>query len=166
MELQGSHYITRIKSERFRPVWADMIKKLTLVFFTSFILSGCAGAVNSFMTGYTESVLGKRPTKAELDAGLKSTIGWSDLMLVQQAGPPEKIYDVDGHKFLVYQFNYNVNRPGRDPSYTTVVHGNTAYTTSSGGIAGETVNYSCTITFESVNSKIINANYSGDGCTY
>lgn len=89
--------------------------------------------MNSFMTGYTESVLGKRPTKAELDAELKSTIGWSDLQLVQQLGPPEKTYDVDGHRFLSYQANYNVNRPGKAPDYTTVVQGNTAYTTSTGG---------------------------------
>lgn len=144
----------------------EMIKNLTLVFLVSAILSGCGGAVNSFMAGYTESVLGKRPTKAELDAELKSTIGWSDLQLVQQLGPPEKTYDVDGHRFLSYQANYNVNRPGKAPDYTTVVQGNTAYTTSTGGRTGGTVNYTCTITFESVNSKIINANYSGNGCTY
>lgn len=143
-----------------------MIRKLTVVFLTSAILSGCGGAANSFMAGYTESVLGKRPTKAELDAELKSTIGWSDLQLVQEVGPPDKTYDVDGHRFLAYQSNYNVNRPGKDPSYTTVVHGNTAYTTGTGGVTGGTVTYSCTITFESVNSKIINASYTGNGCTY
>lgn len=143
-----------------------MIGKLTVLFLTSAILSGCGGAANSFMAGYTESVLGKRPTKAELDAELKSTIGWSDLQLVQEVGPPDKTYDVDGHRFLAYQTSYNVDRPGRDPSYTTVIHGNTASTTSTGGVAAGTVTYSCTIVFESVNSKIINANYSGNGCTY
>ncbi|HBV4557676.1 hypothetical protein MUW95_18850 [Klebsiella aerogenes] len=143
-----------------------MIKKLTLVFLVTLILSGCGGAANDFMTGYTESALGKRPTKAELDAELKSTIGWSDLQLVQQVGPPDKTYDVDGHRFLAYQTSYNVNRPSKDPSYTTVVNGNTAHTTSTGRVTGGTVTYSCTITFESVNSKIINANYSGNGCTY
>lgn len=143
-----------------------MIKKLTLLFLSSVILSGCGNAANEFMAGYTESVLGKRPTKAELDAELKSTIGWSDLKLVQQLGPPEKTYDVDGHKFLVYQTSYNVNRPGRDPSYTTVVRGNTAYTTGTGGVTGGTATYSCSIIFESVNGKIMNTNYSGNGCTY
>lgn len=122
---------------------AMMIRKLTVVFLTSAILSGCGGAANSFMAGYTESVLGKRPTKAELDAELKSTIGWSDLLLVQQLGPPEKTYDVDGHRFLSYQTNYDVNRPGKDPSYTTVVHGNTASTTSTGGVAAGTVTLIC-----------------------
>lgn len=103
-------------------------------------------------------------TEAKYKAKLNTFLGVSMIDLVRQWGPPQQTYELEGHKFLIYQQKETAYVPGSPPSYTTQFIGNTAYTTSYGGSPGMFVNLSCTTTFEIAESKIVNWSVKGNDC--
>ncbi|HBS6310511.1 TPA: hypothetical protein MAM15_005377 [Klebsiella pneumoniae] len=139
-----------------------MKTKFILALSYSCLLSGCGSVAQSFINGVNESMYGKRPnlpTKAQLDSDVKRSIGMDELTLVQQGGPPEKTYSVGDHKFIEYQYSYNMNTP-------STIRANSRNGSIVGGVYGGGVtNYSCKIIFEIVNGKVSNTTYDGNGCT-
>lgn len=136
-----------------------------LVVLACLSISACGDFIRNAQKGVIESVYGKRPTKAELQKTLNSSIGMTNLDFVRAAGIPERTYDAGGHTFFAYKDQNNVTIPGSSPNYNTTVTGNTATTTAYGGRPTTTYTYTCEFVFESANDKIINYTYSGDGCT-
>ncbi|WP_153307520.1 lipoprotein [Desulfospira joergensenii] len=96
---------------------------------------------------------------------VESWIGASELDLIRSWGPPQQTYETGGVKFLVYNSSRNVYLPGRAPTYSTKVIGNTAYTTSSGGRPARNLNYNCQTTFEVIDDKIVSWKFRGNDCT-
>ncbi|HGN9424779.1 hypothetical protein ACOJ0Y_07165 [Morganella morganii] len=129
-----------------------------------FLLLGCGSTINSVMEGYNSKNSPNLPTKAEFEKTFNSAIGFTDLELTQKLGVPVSSHETGGHLFFVYIDNHDVFIPGGAPNYKTTSYGNTLHTTVSGGTSERTIKYICKITFESVNNRIVDYNYYGNGC--
>lgn len=103
-------------------------------------------------------------TTANYEKILNSWIGADELDLLRRWGPPQNVYESGGRKFLTYSSARNVYIPGTDPTYTTTVIGNRAYTTQTGGTPGENLGLSCITTFEVASSKVVSWHWKGNDC--
>ena len=74
-----------------------------LVVLACLSISACGDFIRNAQKGVIESVYGKRPTKAELQKTLNSSIGMTNLDFVRAAGIPERTYDAGGHTFFCIQ---------------------------------------------------------------
>lgn len=104
-------------------------------------------------------------TEENYKAALNMWLNNTPLDLVRSWGPPEKTYELDGHKFLVYYRDTNVHFDGTPPTYTTQFVGDKAYTTVNPGLSDSDFYFSCTTTFEVVDNKIVSWRYEGNDCT-
>lgn len=104
-------------------------------------------------------------TTANYEKILNSWIGNTELDLIRKWGPPQQSHETGGRKFLVYTSSRNVYIPGTEPSYTTTVIGNTAYTNPVGGTPGENIGLSCQTTFEISGDRIVSWRWEGNDCT-
>ena len=111
------------------------------------------------------TLLGGCATTANYEKILNSWVGSSELDLIRQWGPPAQAYETSGRKFIVYQSSSNMYIPGTDPTYTTTLVGNTAYTTSSGGTPSRNIDLSCQTTFEISGNEIVSWQWQGNDCT-
>ncbi|WP_155952212.1 hypothetical protein [Pseudomonas sp. CHM02] len=120
--------------------------KWLLTALALFALAGCA------TTGKYERVL-------------QSWVGSTELELVQSWGPPVRVYESNGHRFLTYSNEGSMYVPGTSPTYQTTYYGNTAYTNSYGGSPGMNVQLSCVTTFDVVDNRISSWRWQGNNCT-
>jgi hypothetical protein len=122
-----------------------MFKFCTSIVFI-FVLAGCA-------------------TTANYEKMLDSWVGATELDLIRQWGAPVQAYESSGRKFLVYNSQRNVFIPGVQPTYTTTMIGNTAYTSAAGGTPAQNVALSCQTTFELLDDEIVSWSWRGNDCT-
>jgi hypothetical protein len=118
----------------------------------------------TFMLLLTVSMLSSCATQAGYKKVLDSWVGHTELELVRAWGPPVRAHDISDSRFLEFHRSGNLVLPGSDPTYTTTVIGNTAYTTSSGGSSPTNIALSCATTFEVRNGVIISWRYQGNNC--
>jgi len=104
-------------------------------------------------------------TQAKYKKVLDTWVGSSELDLIRSWGAPVNTYEAAGRKFIMYSSSYNVALPGNNPTYTTNVIGNTAYTNSYGGTPGQNLLMICETTFEVEEGIIVKWSYRGNDCT-
>lgn len=109
-------------------------------------------------------VLGGCATAGKYKRSVDSWIGAREVDLVRKWGPPHQTYDSGGSRFLGYSSQRNVIVPGVAPTYTTQMYGNTAFTTSSGGVPPSSFTASCMTTFEVKDEVIVAATFKGSDC--
>ena len=83
---------------------------------------------------------------------------------MKQWGPPDRVYEVDGERYITYARGGTVLLPGVAPSYQTTVIGNTAYTNAVGGVPPMMMNRSCVTTFTIHDRQITHWRYEGNAC--
>ena len=121
------------------------IHSLCLLIALAFIVSGCA-------------------TAAKFQKNMDSWINQPESQLLSQYGPPHRVYESGGVKYLTYGNSRTAVIPGTNPTYQSTVVGNTVYTNSYGGTPAVPVNLSCDITFEVVNGYINRVTWRGNNC--
>ena len=104
-------------------------------------------------------------TTANYEKILSTWVGSSEIELIRKWGPPQQSYETNGKKFITYVRTRNVYIPGTNPSYTTTYIGNTAYTNTVAGTAGQNIGMSCKTTFELENDRITSWRWEGNDCT-
>ncbi len=95
---------------------------------------------------------------------LDTFAGATELALIQQWGPPLRVFESGGHRFLVYYEQQTVTNPGTAATTTTTVNGNTVVTTTTAGTAPTTTTYTCTTTFELDRGLVIRSRFEGNNC--
>lgn len=118
---------------------------LYLLFTLAFFVSGCA-------------------TAEKFQKNMETWVNQPESKLLSQYGPPHRVYESGGVKYLTYANSRTAVIPGTNPSYQSTVIGNTIYTDSYGGTPSVPVNLSCTITFEIVNGYINRVTWRGNNC--
>ena len=103
-------------------------------------------------------------TEAKYQETLNTWLGSSEVALVQSWGPPDRVYELDGNRYVTYARGGTTYLPGVAPSYQTTVIGNTAYTNAVGGMAPMVINQSCVTTFTVKNREIVDWRYEGNAC--
>ncbi|WP_130903521.1 hypothetical protein [Pseudomonas sp. Sample_22] len=103
-------------------------------------------------------------TEAKYQNMLSALQGIEELSLIRRWGPPDEVYESQGHRFLTYNHNQSVMLPGAEPIYQSTLSGDTVYTRGYGGYPPTIVTLSCVTTFEIVDSKIVSSSYHGDNC--
>ena len=103
-------------------------------------------------------------TTAGYEKILNSWVGADEVSLVRQWGPPMRSYEAGGIRFLTYAEVRNVYIPGTQPTYSTQIIGNTAYTTAYGGSPGYNIRRACQTTFEVVNGRVSRWQWKGNDC--
>ena len=103
-------------------------------------------------------------TEAKYQEVLKTWMGLNEVELVNQWGPPDRVYELEGNRYITYVRGGTAYLPGTSPSYQTRVIGNTAYTNPVGGVPPMIINTSCVTTFTVQNGKITHWRYEGNAC--
>lgn len=103
-------------------------------------------------------------TPQQRQENLTAWLGHTEERLVSTWGVPSAVYSTENAKFLTYSKSYTQSVAGIPATYRTTVIGNTAYTTSSGGTAGYSVDQTCKTTFEIRNGRVWRATFTGSGC--
>jgi hypothetical protein len=119
--------------------------KLATVLLSIVLLSGCA-------------TIGKYNKK------LESSIGSTELNLINAWGVPQNVYETGGSKFFVYVSSGTTYFSGTNPSYTTSATGNTISTTPTQGRTGMAVNQGCETTFEISDDRVRSWRWQGNNC--
>jgi hypothetical protein len=127
------------------------MKLVAVLLVFLFAAAGCATTATTATTANYEKIL-------------NSWTGSSELDLVRKWGPPQRVYEVGGRKFLEYADERSIFIPGTAPTYRTSVVGNTAYTNRVGGSPSRSVDMSCRTTFELMNEKVQSWRYEGNAC--
>jgi hypothetical protein len=104
-------------------------------------------------------------TEAKYQIKLDALKGTDELGLIRHWGPPDRIFELYGHRFLVYRRSQAMIVPGAEPIYQTTFSGKTAYTHGYGGTPDTIMNLDCTTTFEIVDGKISDSSFRGSDCT-
>ncbi|SFU28473.1 hypothetical protein SAMN04488527_10190 [Aliiroseovarius crassostreae] len=91
--------------------------------------------------------------------------GSSEQELIAQWGVPDKSYRSGGNQYISYVRRGSVYIPGTQPTYTTTVYGNVAYTNSYGGTPGQNISTYCETTFVLASGRIKDATFKGNDCT-
>lgn len=104
-------------------------------------------------------------TEAKYRTLLDSFNGVDELTLIRRWGPPDQVYEAQGHRFLVYRQQQSMLLPGAEPVYQTTLSGNTAYTRGYGGYPPAFVTLFCATTFDLVEGKVLGSSYRGSNCT-
>lgn len=103
-------------------------------------------------------------TTAGYEQMLNSWVGAPEVELVRKWGPPANTYETAGSKFIVYRHGRNMFMPGTPGTTTTQFVGNTAYTTTSPGIAPMNLSFSCETNFEIREGRVFSWRYNGNDC--
>ena len=103
-------------------------------------------------------------TEGKYKAILNTWVGFSEVDLIRKWGAPVNSYESGDRKFIVYSSSRNVVLPGTNPTYTTNVIGNTAYTNTYGGTPARNISMSCETTFELKNKTIVSWSFRGNNC--
>ncbi|MNF68064.1 hypothetical protein D3C84_498990 [compost metagenome] len=104
-------------------------------------------------------------TEAKYQNMLNALKGVDELTLIRRWGPPDQVYESQGHRFLVYRYNETVVVPGAAPMYQTTFSGKTAYTHSYGGSPDTIMSVYCATTFEIADGKVFAYSFRGSNCT-
>jgi len=118
--------------------------KLAAILLSIVLLSGCA-------------TIGKYNKKIE------SSIGSTELNLINAWGTPQNVYETGGSKFFVYVSSGTTYFSGTNPSYTTSATGNTS-TAPIQGRPGMAVNQGCETTFEISDDRVRSWRWQGNNC--
>lgn len=130
------------------------MKKITVYFFLIFsiFIAGCAT---------------NRATTANYEKILNSWIGASEDKLIAKWGVPDKVYQNNNKKYLVYSRQYTSYTPGTAPRYYSTYNSITGAVTTTpvGGTSGYTIHYHCKTTYTIENGVITNWQWQGNDCT-
>jgi hypothetical protein len=110
------------------------------------------------------ALLGACATEAKYQQVLNTWLGSNETPLVEQWGPPDRIYELEGNKYITYVRGRTVYLPGEAPSSQTTFIGNTAYTNAVGGMPPMMINQSTVTTFTIKDGKITDWRYEGNSC--
>ena len=104
-------------------------------------------------------------TTANYERVLNSWVGFKEIDLVRDWGPPNRAYELSGRRFFEYTEQRIVHVPSVPPTYQRTVIGNTVYATPVGvGQPGYTAIRGCTTTFELEDDTIVAWHSRGDSC--
>ncbi len=105
------------------------------------------------------------PTVEGYQQLVNSWKGGTEQQLITKWGVPDKSFRSGGNHYISYVQRGNVYVPGTQPTYTTTVYGNTAYTNSYGGTPGRNIATYCETTFVLANGLIKDVTFKGNNCT-
>jgi hypothetical protein len=121
------------------------MKRLLICVMAAFVLAGCAAT---------------NPNKAandRYDETMKLFLGESESFVVNIWGPPDRVYELDGVKYLKYSSYRTVAVPApmqvSAPSYNRFMM-----------YGGGSASVSCDNTFKIKNDIVVSINYHGNGC--
>ena len=103
-------------------------------------------------------------TQEDFEAKLSSWVGHSGSELISSWGPPHRVYESGGQKYLTWSSSGTMVIPGSSPSYNTTFIGSTAYTTPIGGSSPMAINLSCEKTMTLENGYITTWRWQGNNC--
>lgn len=103
-------------------------------------------------------------SKEEYEGILSSWYGKNEVDIIESWGPPSRFYELGSKRYLTWSKNEIVTIPGTPIRYNTTFIGNTAYTTSSGGISPTVVSKNCDVTMTIEREKIVSWRYKGNSC--
>lgn len=121
--------------------------------------------MNRLVMVLTALLLTACATEAKYQNKLNALKGADELSLIRSWGPPNQVFETDGHRFLVYRSSQTIIVQGAEPMYQTTFSGRTAYTHSYGGTPDTIMSLDCATTFEIVDGKIFGTSFSGSNCT-
>ncbi|WP_136799706.1 MULTISPECIES: hypothetical protein [Desulfosediminicola] len=92
-------------------------------------------------------------------------VGQPELELTQTWGPPQRTYETEESKFLVYYFQRDIYFPGSPTTYQNYFdESGTAFRQSYGGVPDRTQTYSCETLFEVIDGIIVSWSFRGNDC--
>lgn len=104
-------------------------------------------------------------TTEDFEKKLASWVGSSERELISTWGPPHRAYESGNTKYLTWNQSGAMTLPGTQPTYSTTVIGNTAYTNAYGGTPPTTINLNCETTFEVQDGVISGWRWQGNNCS-
>ena len=102
----------------------------------------------------------------EYEKRLSSWVGSTEESLISAWGPPHRVYESGGTKYLTWVRSDTMTLPGSEPTYNTQFYGNTAYTTAYGGSDPITMNLRCQTTFTISGGFVRRWRWEGNNCGY
>lgn len=104
------------------------------------------------------------PIPNRLDSVLARTLGMPELELIQRMGPPATAYEVQGHKFLVYDYKQVRTIQGTPAQYQVTNIGGLISVDQTGGEPASHYLAACRLTFELIDQRVARYRYQGNDC--
>ena len=95
---------------------------------------------------------------------LDTWIGAPEIALIRTWGTPIRTYEMSNITYITFRDSSIFSTPGTSPSYSTTFVGNSAYTTSYGGISPSVVQLQCETTFGVRNGIVVDYTFQGNHC--
>jgi hypothetical protein len=108
--------------------------------------------------------LGACATEAKYQEVLNTWLGQTEAHLASKWGPPDRVYEVEGYRYITSSKGGATFVPGTNPSYQSTVIGNTVYTNPVGGTPPMVISRSCVTTFTVQAGRISSWRYEGNAC--
>ena len=117
-----------------------------------------------FLMGLAFLVLSGCATTQNYEKMLSSWVGQPVSAVVAQWGPPDSEFVNEGTRYLTWYKSGQIYMPPSSPTYTTSFVGNTAYTTTVGGMPGYNLWFSCKTTFIVQDGHVTKWRWEGNDC--
>lgn len=105
------------------------------------------------------------PTEEKYRVKVNGWVNAASVDLIRDWGPPQQIFEMNGHKFLVYTTYDETVIQGDDPVYETKVEDNKVSRTVHRGTPDRIYKHHCKTTFEVFEDRVVGVNFQGNDCS-
>lgn len=103
-------------------------------------------------------------TTAGYEKMLDTWVGRQEIDLVRGWGAPDRVYEVDGRRFIGYSSHHRVYQSGTPTTIVTTITNGSESTTTTPGTPDSASDLSCRTTFELDGSRVVAWSHQGNDC--